>query len=43
MICSICGEDKPDEEMNEEGICLSCASSILWNEDIPPNVEDMEF
>ena len=25
--------------MNEDGICLDCASSILWNEDIPPNVE----
>jgi len=43
MICSICGEDKPEEEINDDGICLDCASSILLNDDIPPNIDDIGF
>ena len=41
MICPICGEDKEESELNDEGICLDCAVSILHNEDIPPNIDDL--
>lgn len=39
-ICNICGEEKSLEEMFTDGVCSDCASSILWIDDIPPNVED---
>ena len=32
------GEEKKDDEVNADGICLDCQSSILFNNDIPPNV-----
>lgn len=37
MKCSICGE----ETDNISGICDDCKASILLNQDIPPNVDDV--
>ena len=36
MICRICGDDYPEEEL-EDGICLNCKASIIHNPDIPLN------
>jgi hypothetical protein len=43
MICFICGEDKPSKKMFSNDVCSDCATSILWTEEIPPNVEDNFF
>jgi len=32
--CVVCGQDKPDTDINEDGICLNCLSSIFSSEDI---------
>ena len=34
MICAICGEDYPNDEINSYGICLDCQSSMLADDDI---------
>ncbi len=34
MICSICGEDKTEEEMSSNDICLDCASAMLQKDGI---------
>lgn len=33
-ICEICGEEFPEEEMTDEGICLNCASAMLQQDEI---------
>jgi hypothetical protein len=34
MICKICGEDYPPEEMSSDDVCLNCSSSMLQNDGI---------
>jgi len=35
--CKICGKEIWDDV---DDICDDCAASIIWNENIEPNVED---
>jgi len=35
--CSVCGEEL---EVDEIEICDNCKASILYNENIPPDVDD---
>ena len=39
MICKVCGDEYPEEDL-DDGICLNCMASIIHSEDIPPNEED---
>lgn len=34
MICKVCGEEFPEENLNEEGICDNCISSILQKDGV---------
>jgi hypothetical protein len=40
MICERCFEEKEDDMINYEGICLDCEKSILIKKDISLNIDD---
>ena len=39
-VCPICGDEFDEEDINENGVCLDCAVSILYTEEIYPNISD---
>jgi len=36
--CSVCGASYPEEKMASDDICLNCASAIISDDEIPPNM-----